>query len=419
MQLPRPFISRGINKNKNNNSQIMSDVFEGDAFPKEGVTLRYIIEEFVPSCGGEEALQGLLTREVCERFTKEPTRNLKCSFCIMMRNQGHPAFSKDGTVFISHAHQYLFLDVLSALQNHLGSDREDKNKLDTVIWFDLFSINQHLTNDWSFEWLSTTFQTAIGNFGHVIMVMSPWNNPLPYTRAWCVFEVYCAATTNSKFEIAMSQRDREAFLEDVKSDATGRVNKMLATIRAEKSESFKPEDRDRIFEVIREEVGFSKLNAMVFECYREWVIATSLAVLEDCAEDSMEHAHNLWVENSLNKRKEALGENHPDTLDSMHCLAGLYIDQGRDEDAEPFLLECWTKRKETLGENHPDTLNSMNNLANLYESQGRYEEAKRYIWNVGANTRTRWVRIIQKPSTRLATWLFYTKVKVVPRKRNR
>jgi hypothetical protein len=109
---------------------------------------------------------------------------------------------KDGAVFISHAHQYVFLDVLSALQYHLG---RGEDKLDTVIWFDLFSINQHLTNDWSFEWLSTTFQTAIGDFGHVIMVMGPWDNPLPYTRAWCVFEAHCAAKTNSKFEIAMGQ----------------------------------------------------------------------------------------------------------------------------------------------------------------------------------------------------------------------
>mmetsp|Transcript_6772 Transcript_6772/g.10459 ORF Transcript_6772/g.10459 Transcript_6772/m.10459 type:complete len:87 (+) Transcript_6772:271-531(+) len=43
---------------------IQPDVFQSDAFPKEGVTLRYIVEEFVPSlCGGEDALQGMQTKD--------------------------------------------------------------------------------------------------------------------------------------------------------------------------------------------------------------------------------------------------------------------------------------------------------------------------------------------------------------------
>jgi hypothetical protein len=97
------------------------------------------------------------------------------------------------------------------------------------------------------------------------------------------------AKTNSKFEIAMSQQDREKFLEDVKSNPESSVIKLLATIRAEDCQSLKPEDKDRIFQVICDEVGFSKLNVMVFECYREWVIATSLSTLQDCTKDSLEH----------------------------------------------------------------------------------------------------------------------------------
>jgi tetratricopeptide (TPR) repeat protein len=172
------------------------------------------------------------------------------------------------------------------------------------------------------------------------------------------------------------------------------VNKMLATIRAEKSKSFKPDDRDRIFEVIRDEIGFSKLNAMIFECYREWVIETSLSALQDCTEDSVEHADMLLVvgallmgqgnyemaelygQSSLNKRKDARVENHPKTLNSMNNLAILYQRQGRYEEAEPLYLECWTKRKDALGENHPDTLNSLHCLAILYTTQGRYQEAE-------------------------------------------
>ena len=36
------------------------------------------------------------------------------------------------------------------------------------------------------------------------------------------------------------------------------------------------------------------------------------------------------------------------------------------------------KRKEALGEGHPDTLTSMGNLASTYSKQGRWEEAEKH-----------------------------------------
>ncbi len=57
-------------------------------------------------------------------------------------------------------------------------------------------------------------------------------------------------------------------------------------------------------------------------------------------------------------------------------LGVMYRRLGEYKAAEPH-LECARQiRREQLGEEHPDTLNSMNNLANLYADQGRYEEAE-------------------------------------------
>ena len=55
--------------------------------------------------------------------------------------------------------------------------------------------------------------------------------------------------------------------------------KMLATINAEKSECWKAEDRDRIFDVVRRPVGFAGINAMVFEQLRGWVIQVTTSAL--------------------------------------------------------------------------------------------------------------------------------------------
>ncbi len=75
------------------------------------------------------------------------------------------------------------------------------------------------------------------------MVMAPWNDPIPLTRGWCLFELYCTAITNSRFDVAMSQRHRDLFFEDMKASVEENINNMLATINARKSECFKEEGK--------------------------------------------------------------------------------------------------------------------------------------------------------------------------------
>ena len=112
------------------------------------------------------------------------------------------------------------------------------------------------------------------------MVLAPWNNPIPLNRGWCLLELYCTADTNSIFEVAMSQAQQRQFLEDMAKDGQKAMNKMLATINAEKSECFKSDDRDRIFDAVRRTVGFVGINSMVFAELREWVIQVATIALQ-------------------------------------------------------------------------------------------------------------------------------------------
>ena len=83
--------------------------------------------------------------------------------------------------------------------------------MNVFIWFDLFANNQHLAVELDFNWWCGTFKSAIKQFGHTVMVLSPWIDPIPLTRAWCLFEIYCSVITNSKFEVAMSKNEQESF----------------------------------------------------------------------------------------------------------------------------------------------------------------------------------------------------------------
>ena len=168
------------------------------AFPKDGVKLSYVAE-FLAICGGREKLQGLTTTEVSEKFVKPMSESCQSSFCDMLKGQSHPAVGV-ASVFISHAWKYRFLEVVDALIYHF----EDEPSI--VIWFDLFSNNQHKAVDLDFQWWSTTFKSAIEQFGRTVMVFAPWNDPIPLTRGWCLFELYCTIVTRSHFEVAMSDR---------------------------------------------------------------------------------------------------------------------------------------------------------------------------------------------------------------------
>ena len=72
----------------------------------------------------------------------------------------------------------------------------------------------------------------------------------------------------------------------------------------------------------------------------------------------------------------ALGNDHPDTANSLNNLALTYQFQGRYGEAEPLYQRALAIRETVLGNDHPDTANSLNNLAFLYQSQGRYGEAE-------------------------------------------
>ncbi|GFH55193.1 TPR-like protein [Chaetoceros tenuissimus] len=345
------------------------DVEETIPFPKNGIKLSYLLNEFVEECGGRKALKGKTTTDVNEDFVKPFTKDYEQSYCDMILEKAKDNDDLNGvvttaTVFISHAWKYKFLHVLDALKDHF------KDEPDKIVWFDIVSNNQHKATELEYGWWATTFKDAIEKFGHTVMVMAPWNNPIPYKRAWCIFEAYCTNITGAKFEIAMSSKEQKDFIMQCKYEGTRPIHKMLSDVDAEKSEAFKLKDKERIHSVIREKIGFTGINSMLFEQLRDWVINVGLKELEISEVDSEEHL------SLMNMHETKLGPDHPRTLTSMNNLALLYYHQGKYDLAEPLYKDCLSKYETKLGPDHPDTLRFFNNLAILYYVQGKYDLAE-------------------------------------------
>ena len=358
----------------------------GDAlpFPKEGIKLSSL-DMFINECGGRSALKGLTTTDVNNKHVKPLTSYMESSYCDYLKLT-NPDNVWDAQVFISHAWQYVFLDVVDTLQTHF------KSNPDIIIWFDLFSNNQHKAIEFDFDWWSTTFKSAIEQFHHTVLIWSPWNNPIPLTRAWCLFEIYCTAEYNCRFEITLSLADQERFVESIQNDTVGSINAMLATIDARNSSAFKEDDKDRIFHAVKRTVGFKGINGLVFGRLRDWVIDTVTKSLQEAPTGKERAAHQLslgllymnqgryklaknCLKDSLNVRENILEIGHPDSLKSMRSLASLYQSMGRYDKALPLYTICFQIRQKKLGENHLDTLESMNDLASLYQTTGRCHDA--------------------------------------------
>ena len=438
--------------------ELIVEEAEDGELSKIGIKLSYILKEFIPmKCGGKNALKGLSTGQVCEQFIKPITAEFQSSYCeyinsttnttTTQRQHGHSVGDADvdgsivrkAEVFISHAHQCEFLTVIDALDWHFcnaASSSTNNDDEDPYIWLDIFCINQHRPTDWTFEWLSNTFKSTIQDFGRTVMVMSPWNDPLPFTRAWCIFEVYCTIddppnkgsieernsslkndTTNTNsaekkgkgsFEIAMGELDRQTFLKAITSSSGQKlqdtVNGMLSNIRADKSQCSIEHDRRNIFRAIQTSVGFGTINSLVFAQYRDWVIKVTRHEVEKCDKndynsDSDTGRRRLDLIQALGvlhlgqgKYKEAapfLHESYeqrrsltvspstdPGVLLAMEYLGQLFFSEGNYEKAGSLFQDCMKKREQSLGQEHPATLDVMNHLAFNYYNQGLYSLAR-------------------------------------------
>ena len=152
----------------------------------------------------------------------------------------------------------------------------------------------------------------------------------------------------------MGEHDRKVFLDEMAVEPHKKMDNMLGMVRAENSQCYKERDEECIDRVITNTVGYHKINAMVLEQVRKWVICVALKELGD-----------------------AKGEKEKLVL--QNTVGELYNQQGKYEEAESHLKPCFVGREALLGEHHPDTMLSAHNLGTLYASKGEYDKAMRIL----------------------------------------
>ena len=51
--------------------------------------------------------------------------------------------------------------------------------------------------------------------GRFVLVLSPWLDPIPLTRLWCVWEIYCAHETGCSLDIVMPPREAKDMADSI------------------------------------------------------------------------------------------------------------------------------------------------------------------------------------------------------------
>jgi hypothetical protein len=324
--------------------------------------------------------------------------------CLSFKDaRGRPAFAK-ATHFVSHAWKCDFRGFVAALGFWL--EQSGTSEDDAYFWVDAFVVNQHQTQAYPQEWWSTRFMQAIGDIGNTILVVDPWQEPVPLSRAWVIWELYCTTRTGAKLHLAMSRASLGSF-KDALLESFEQVQTILSRVDVSRSQAFHAYDQEMIHAEIQSSIGFTKMNEVVQTRMMQWLMEMARgelqALVDAQAKAQLERfgpfrsegtgrfiptdrtkyfqlKENLarmmresgavgdaecFFSELLQDLEKDLGPEHPTTLSALNQLAVTVQKSGRISEALDLLRDCLRRREHVLGKSHEDTLQSASNLAVL------------------------------------------------------
>jgi hypothetical protein len=283
--------------------------------------------------------EALTTAQVVERVIKPLTEASQSSYVQWLGDardaHGHKLVDT-ATVFVSHAWLNPFRDLAAAIQGKLGGE-EVVDAHAVYLWNDIFVSCQHRTEELPQAWWTDAFSHAIRAVGRTLLVLQPWNDPVPLKRAWCLWEIYSTLDENAAgaagaagtagapppalkrsaamraprrsslrmlppsrsfsatsspdaggarsalawrgLDIALSP-DQSASFSDALVSAVDDVVAAMARIDARNAEAFKAEDEALIKGAVAASPGgFEHVNSAVHGVLNEWVIRSGAAAL--------------------------------------------------------------------------------------------------------------------------------------------
>lgn len=266
------------------------------------------------------------------------------SMCELLLDSPDTAgFVGKPTHFLSHAWLFCLLNLLGGVEFFVAGLPEDEPE--PFFWFDCFSLDQHAQSGQGSDWWRDTFMKAIGAIGHTVMMLSPWDSPVPLTRSWCLWELYCSHKSGATFSVCLGPDEKTAFEQAILEDYDI-VFEAFSKISVEHASAGNKLDETMIKEVVQQEVGFGNLNTIAFERMRTWIFGVARGIV-----------------------KRATDEGTLDSLWDKHQVGALFYRFGQLTEAKALYREVIVGYSKEHGADHEWTLLVKSNLATLLKTE--------------------------------------------------
>eukprot|EP00037_Helgoeca_nana_P031234 m.395474 g.395474 ORF g.395474 m.395474 type:complete len:1017 (-) comp28352_c2_seq7:6083-9133(-) len=217
------------------------------------------------------------TKDVCAEVILPLTRLSKRSVVEVLADAaarlgpaapfGPPAAA---TVFLSHAWIYVFVDFAAAVELWLSQSADggpggaaggaEVPPGPHSLWIDIATVPQHreAQRELAPDFFYNQFMDGIKTIGRMVSVMWPVHAPIPVTRSWCVWEIWCSMTSGVEFETALTPRDQTRLL--TSSGGSG------LPVSVRDATAWDPRDAARILAAC-ETVGCDEIDRRVQEAF--------------------------------------------------------------------------------------------------------------------------------------------------------
>lgn len=311
----------------------------------------------------------------------------------------HCAFFTHVVIIITmYYSSYSIGDIVDTLVDFCHSQSLDPKK--SYIWMCCLCVNQHrvvenhnsgmqqqLDNNqqggdpMKLDFFSL-FSDRVTSIGHLLALMSPWDNPSYLKRVWCVFELYTAHEIGCAISIVMPPQQKQSLeqgllemddtsnMDDNDKDNDNSSNcrhervgasnidllyKVLAQTKVQKAQASVEDDRIAILSHIEDTVGYTALNHRVNELLRGWVSRVLSEIMDT---------------------KRASGVE--DLPYATFCLkvGDLLERNGEYEDALGTYVQALAIRQRLLGKDHPDSAACMIHKGDILFHKGLRQDAR-------------------------------------------
>ena len=310
-------------------------------------------------------------------------------------------------------HRYSVEDVINTLVAHC--EKNNLNPKRTYIWICCLCINQHrvaaASNSPSFFSpinFEAEFRARVLNIGHLLVMMTPWENPHYLERVWCIFEIFTAITNALPVTVVMPPGDTNKMISEIiGQDGEGieRFYKALQAVKIESAEASCEQDRTKILRLVRSTVGYYGTNVRVSHHFRNWIIQTIKEIdLSEYTSGSSDQAsvalfhvrkgqlfHHIEdydaaldaFSDALQIRREGtLGMDDSQVAEIYGLIGCVYTEQCKNNptsinnnQAIEMLSKCLNARMQLFGSEHPLTALSYKACGDHHLAMERYSMA--------------------------------------------